>query len=117
MEELRDIGQQQLAISAITLGELYFGALNKAELRIIKQHLSLLYVIPINTAISQHFVSLMESYALGHKLAIPDAFIAATALTHTIELYTLNTKNFRFIDSLKLYQPKHPRKASNNDND
>jgi hypothetical protein len=40
--ELRQVGQSQLAVSLITQAELYFGALNKAELRKIKQHLSLL---------------------------------------------------------------------------
>ena len=35
-EELRRIGPNRLAISAITQAELYFGALNKAELQRIK---------------------------------------------------------------------------------
>jgi hypothetical protein len=47
----------------------------------------------------------MESYSLSHKVSIPDALIAATALVHDLELYTMNTKDFRFIAKLKLYQP------------
>jgi len=47
----------------------------------------------------------MESYALTHKLGLPDALIAATALVHDLELYTLNTRDFRFIAKIKLYQP------------
>ena len=42
VQELRQIGQNQLAISPVTQAELYFGALNKAELGKIKQHLSLM---------------------------------------------------------------------------
>ena len=45
----------------------------------------------------------MSNYALSHKLALPDGFIAATALENDFELYTLNTKDYRFIDSLKLH--------------
>ena len=41
VQELRHIGQNQLAISPVTQTELYFGALNKAESGKIKQHLSL----------------------------------------------------------------------------
>ena len=42
-EHLHDIGVDDLAISAVTKGELYFGARNKAELRAeIRHHLDLL---------------------------------------------------------------------------
>lgn len=43
LQELRHIGQHNLAISAITQAELYFGALNKPELEKIKRHLSGIY--------------------------------------------------------------------------
>ena len=105
VQELRQIGQSQLAISPITQAELYFGALNKAELRQIKQHLSILHQIPLDTSTSSMFLELMESYSLSHKLSLPDALIASTALVHNLELYTLNAKDFRFIPNLSLYQP------------
>jgi tRNA(fMet)-specific endonuclease VapC len=105
VQELRRIGPTQLAVSPITQAELYFGALNKAELRKIKQHLSLLSSFPLDVSISAVFLQLMETYSLSHKLSLPDAIIAATALVHNVELYTLNTKDFRFISDLQLYQP------------
>lgn len=46
----------------------------------------------------------MGKYVLSHKLALADGFIAATALAQDVELYTLNIKDFRFIDGLKLYR-------------
>ena len=49
----------------------------------------------------------MVQYSLSHKLTIPDALIAATALTHNISLYTLNLKDFRFIQGLNIYNPTH----------
>lgn len=48
----------------------------------------------------------METYALSHKLSLPDAFIAATALAHNMEIYTLNLKDFRYIQGLTLYIPR-----------
>lgn len=102
---LRKIGQADLAISAVSEAELYFGALNKAELQKIKLHLSLLQRFPLDTGVSNTFLELMETYSLSHKLSIPDALIAATALTHGVALYTLNVKDFRFIPELNLYSP------------
>jgi len=48
----------------------------------------------------------MEGYSLSHNLSIPDALIAATAMEHMLELYTLNTKDFQFIPGLMLYHPQ-----------
>jgi predicted nucleic acid-binding protein len=104
VQELGQIGQDQLAISAITQAELYFGALNRAELAKIKRHLSLLHLFPIDVSISSTFLQLMETYWLSHKLSLPDALIAATALVHDLKLYTLNVRDFRFIAGLELYQ-------------
>ena len=104
-QELQHLGQNQLAISIVTQAELYYGALDKAELQKIKQHLTLLHRLPIDLPISNTFLQLMETYSLSHKLSLPDALIAATALAHDIELYTLNEKDFNFISNLKLYQP------------
>ena len=105
VQELRKIGQEQLAISAITQAELYIGALNKSELRMIKRHLATLPLFPLDSEISLKFLELMEAYSLSHRLSLPDALIAATALVHQVELYTLNLKDFRYIPELKLYQP------------
>lgn len=45
----------------------------------------------------------MSKYSLSHKLALPDGFIAASAIEKNIELFTLNKKDFKFIDGLVLY--------------
>ena len=46
IQNLRGIGQENLAISAVTQAELYYGALNKRELQKIKKHLALLHCYP-----------------------------------------------------------------------
>ena len=60
-------------------------------------------MFPIEKSISNHAVSLIEKHALSHKLSLPDALIAATAVYYDIELYTLNLKDFKFIEDIKLF--------------
>lgn len=77
------------------------------ELILIQKKLASIVHIPINEAISDRFEELMIKYSLSHKLSIPDAIIAATALHYDIQLYTYNTKDFRFIKGLRLYSIKN----------
>jgi tRNA(fMet)-specific endonuclease VapC len=100
---LQQIGPSNLAISAVTTGELYYGAKDKRELHKIQKHLSLLQQIPLDEEISAHFISLLATYSLSHKLSIPDALIAATAISQEISIYTLNVKDFHFISKVQLY--------------
>ena len=104
IQELRQIGSQNLAISVITRAELYYGAINKNELKRIQKHLDLLQNIPIDRSISEQFIQLMANYSLSHKLTIPDAMIAASALVNDLELYTLNIKDFRFINTPDIFR-------------
>lgn len=102
---LRQIGLPNIAVSVITIGELYFGARDRRELLKIKKHLAGLHQVAVDAEISTQFLSLLGTYALSHRLNLPDALIAATALHHGLSLYTLNVKDFRFIEGLSLYKP------------
>ncbi|SNX43599.1 hypothetical protein SAMN05421731_101641 [Acinetobacter puyangensis] len=46
----------------------------------------------------------MQKYVLSHKLSLADALIAATAIEQNMILYTLNYKDFHFIEGIKLYK-------------
>lgn len=87
----------------ISAGELYFGARDKRELEQIKKNLSLLNRIFLDPDLSERFIALLEEYALSHRLSVPDALIAAAALSRDIPLYTLNLKDFQFIPNLQLH--------------
>jgi hypothetical protein len=102
---LHKIGQENIAISLITAGELLFGAINKRELNRISKDIANLHNLPLNEAIGILALDLLQKYTLSHKLMLPDALIAATALHHEISLYTLNQKDFRPISGLKIYMP------------
>ncbi len=106
IETLSAAGVSNLAVSVITVGELYFGARDKRELKSLRENLSLLHQLPIDEEISRLHIELLEKHALAHKLTIPDALIAATALRYSIPLYTLNIKDFRYILGLDLYPTK-----------
>ena len=83
-----------------------YGALNKAELAKIKKGLNAIQIIHLDETISGKCLELLEGYSLSHNLDVPDALIAATAITHNLPLYTLNLKDFRFIEGIKLYLNK-----------
>lgn len=102
---IKHIGSGNLAVSDVTRMELFYGARNKHELRIISNDLKGWNALPIQSEISMMAVKLVERYCLSHKLSLGDALIAATAVHHHLELYTLNLKDFVFIPGLKLHQP------------
>lgn len=102
----RDTGINNVAVSMVTVGELYFGARDKRELQAFKKHLALLTQYPVTEKVSEIFIELLENYALSHRLSLPDAMIAATAIANNLPLYTLNLKDFRYIPELTLYQPE-----------
>ena len=91
-----------LAISSITVMELFYGALNKAEVKKLEKFVALFEIIDINETISQQSTILVKTYAKSHNLDIPDGLIASTALVLDAPLFTYNLKDFRFIDGLEL---------------
>jgi predicted nucleic acid-binding protein len=93
----------EIATCDVVRAELFYGARNKHELQEISTDIEELTVLPILPQISEMAVNFVKSYCLSHKLELADALIAATAIHHNIELYTLNLKDFIFIPNLKLY--------------
>ena len=103
IDSLRNIGFENIALSAITVMELYFGAVNKRELTKIKNRLQRLRIVHIDQEICEAAMNLVEKYAKSHSLHIPDALIAATAICQRMELLTYNVKDFKFIKDINLY--------------
>ena len=103
-KSLKKIGVGNIAISSITAAELIYGAFNKKELNQICNDIENLNLISLNYNINDKFLELMKKYSLSHKIKIPDCIIAATSLVYNIQLFTLNKKDFSFIDKIKLYQ-------------
>lgn len=104
ISELKKIGQHNIVISTITAGELIYGALNRKELIQIKKDIKHLTVLDIDKKTCDLFLEIIGKYVLSHKLNLPDGLIAASALANDLEIYTLNLKDYRFIEGLKLFK-------------
>jgi len=95
----------EIAVCDVVRAELYYGARNKQDLQEIITDLEEFSVFPLTQQISELAVNFVKTYCLSHKLEFADALIAATAILHNVELYTLNRKDFVFIPNLRLYEP------------
>ena len=105
VSELQRHPADTLCISAIVAAELYQGAFDKAELKAIKGGIARFTLLPLQPAIGERMLELMQQHVLSHRMKMPDALIAATALHHDLPLYTLNLKDFRYIPGLRLHPP------------
>ena len=92
-------------ISIVSVMELIAGCRSATQLSEIRRAAGESRVVPITAAISFRAQSLMESFTLSHKLMLPDALIAATALVSDIALYTRNIRHFSMISELLIIQP------------
>jgi hypothetical protein len=100
---LNKIEQQSLlAISVITQMELFVGCRNKTELRNTERFLKRFYVVKLDEHICDTAVDLLRQYRLSHSLAIPDALIAATAITLGQLFISKNQRDYAFIGGLQL---------------
>lgn len=104
INELENIGLNNICITPITVGELFYGSINKIERKTIKLKISALLITEINDRISDIFQDLIFEYCLSHKLSVTDGLIAATCLYYDIPLFTLNKKHFKYIPLIKLHE-------------
>lgn len=91
-----------VAISSVTATELLVGCGSKVEMSRVLKFLQRFQVIHVSQEISSRSLELVETYYLSHGLLMPDALIAATALTLDEQFATNNRRDFRFIEGLKL---------------
>jgi hypothetical protein len=78
------------------------GCRNKQESAVLDRFLKRFQVIKLNESISNSAVDLLRHYRLSHGLLIPDALIASTALSLSVDLATKNQRDYRFIENLNL---------------
>lgn len=101
---LKKISDQDLYISIVTHTELYSGK-SVWESKIAKQELERLFsiftILPLITEVSQDAGKIK---AYNHDRTILDCIIAATSIIHGLDLATLNIKDFKKIDGIKLFK-------------
>ena len=96
-----------LAISFITVGEMYFGAENARwgvqKRQKLEETLRNFVVVPYDHEIARCYARVMvERKRIGRPIALHDAWIAACALRHEVPLVTHNAKDFEAITGLSL---------------
>ena len=91
-----------LAISVITQMELMVGCRDKREFQSLEKFLRRFQIVNLDEKASETAVELIQQYRLSHGLLIPDALIAATALTFDLPLLSKNQRDYRFIRNLQL---------------
>jgi predicted nucleic acid-binding protein len=102
VNRIEEIGLEQIALSAITVMELYQGARNKVELAQIKRKIRYYDVVEVDNLASKQAVLFIEKFKLSHNLQIPDAIIGASAVVHQIPLFTCNVKDFGYLPGIIL---------------
>lgn len=99
------IKHENILMTSITALELCKGALNKKEMKEISSFINLYPILPLNSKSSILAIDLLKKYSLSHNLSLPDSLIASISIVESIELFTLNVKDFHYIKGLKLYYP------------
>jgi len=93
-------------ISVITACELLIGAKNLNQRREFNKTLRFYTIALIDEKISEIAFSLFKKYSFANTMKISDSFIAATALSGDLFVYTDNKKDFDFIEGIKFYKEK-----------
>ncbi len=106
---LSSLGNQGLAISLISYGEIYEGVYYardpKTSEEIFLQFLEGIRVLPLNEPVMRIFARVRgDLRRQGQLIADMDLLIAATAITHDLTLITGNTRHFTRIPGLSLYK-------------
>ena len=101
---------EEAAISVVTLAELHFGVLMAKDDATRSNRLRRLGLLeaafaplPIDAAVARAFATVAHAVkASGRqpRARVMGLWIAATALAHSVPLYTRNTKDFRGLESL-----------------
>ena len=97
----------RMAISAITLSELYHGAEKSAKvaqnLAVVEEFASLLEVLPYSAKASQHYGAIRSVLEkTGRPIGLNDLHIAAHARSEGLTLVSNNSKHFSKVRGLEL---------------
>jgi len=100
-----DLEGRTLAVSFMTVGELFEGAYRRnwspSKMDELKQRLRSYIVVPYSSRISEMW-GRIRAARKAMPIAVDDAWIAATAVAHTCPLITHNPNDFHGIADLKI---------------
>ena len=91
----------QIILSSIVVAELYAGVRGDEESNTLDSLISLFRVVPVSPEIARAGGLYKKGYAKSHGVGLADAIIAATAVSESADLKTLNTKHYPMLKGLK----------------
>ena len=92
----QQLREQTVAISVITRIELLTKTEPASEYATMQAFVQSVTVLPLDEPTIQHTIRLRQQ----HRVKLPDAIIAATALAHGLTLITRNVSDFRALAGL-----------------
>lgn len=102
IEQLEQIGSENILIPSISVMELYRGMSKKREMIAMAKKIAYYNIIHFDEKVSLLSVN---KYSLSHNLQIPDAIIGAISIVYNIPLFTYNLKDFKYLPGIRLYKP------------
>jgi len=97
------IDKYALFTSAITIYELFAGAINEQKRKDIFDLIALVKILPFTKETAERAGAIYLSLRNKNELIeIGDILIGETAITHNLHLMTLNVKHFDRIEDLKI---------------
>lgn len=94
-----------VAISSISVAELYAGVRDGVESQALKDLLDTLEIIDLNRDIAQAGGLIRREHGKTHGVGLNDALIAATAVNRNACLHTLNVKHYPSLRKNQVAQP------------
>ncbi|RZK24868.1 MAG: type II toxin-antitoxin system VapC family toxin [Hymenobacter sp.] len=95
------LDEQQLVLSVVVRIELLSWSGSPADMQPVEEFIAASLVLPLDESVIQQTIRLRQQ----HRIKLPDAIIAATALAHGLPLLTRNVSDFRAIAGLVVVNP------------
>jgi len=96
--------RQQLALSVVVRIELLSWVGTPADVQLLEDFIAATPVLPLDEPVVLQTIRLRQQ----HRVKLPGAIIAATALVHGLPLLSRNTNDCRAVTGLTLPEPGEP---------